>query len=151
MDEEKDEFYNQLRDSVASCSSHDMILVMGDLNAYGSNNINREEVLGKLGVGVMNDNGKVMWPLWYEWLSCIWNSFPHKEIHKLTWKSPGGKTVNQLDPVFVNERMRTSILDTRVMRGTDIYDDYYLVRTRMRLKLAKAHGKKKTSMRFDVC
>ena len=60
MDEEKDEFYNQLRDSVASCSSHDMILVMGDLNAYGSNNINREEVLGKLGVGVMNDNGKVM-------------------------------------------------------------------------------------------
>ena len=60
MDEEKDEFYNQQRDSVASCSSHDMILVMGDLNAYGSNNINREEVLGKLGVGVMNDNGKVM-------------------------------------------------------------------------------------------
>ena len=37
------------------------------------------------------------------------------------------------------------------MRGTDIYDDYYLVRTRMRLKLAKAHGKKKTSVRFDVC
>lgn len=58
MDEEKDEFYNQLRDSVASCSSHDMILMMGDLNAYGSNNINREEVLRKFSVGVMNDNGK---------------------------------------------------------------------------------------------
>ena len=58
MDEEKDEFYNQLRDSVASCSSHNMILMMGDLNAYGSNNINREEVLRKFSVGVMNDNGK---------------------------------------------------------------------------------------------
>ena len=58
MDEGKDEFNNQLLDSVASCSSHDMILMMGDLNAYGSNNINREEVLGKFGVGVMNDNGK---------------------------------------------------------------------------------------------
>ena len=32
MDEEKDEFYNQLQDSVASCSSHDMIVVIGDLN-----------------------------------------------------------------------------------------------------------------------
>ena len=95
--------------------------------------------------------GKVMWPLWYEWLSCNWNSFLQKEIHKLTWKSPGGKTVNQLDHVFVNGRMRTSILDTRVMGGADVYGDYYLVRTRMRLKLAKAHGKKKTSVRFDVC
>ena len=37
------------------------------------------------------------------------------------------------------------------MGGADVYGDYYLVRTRMRLKLAKAHGKKKTSMRFDVC
>ena len=51
MDEEKDKFYNQLQDSVASCSSHDMIVVMGDLNIkVGSNNINREEVMGKFGV-----------------------------------------------------------------------------------------------------
>ena len=60
MDEEKDEYYNQLRDSVASCTSHDMILMMVDLNAYGSYNINREVVLRKFSVGVMNDNGKVM-------------------------------------------------------------------------------------------
>ena len=58
MDEGKDEFNNQLLDSVASYSSHDMILMMGDLNAYGSNNTNREEVLRKFSVGVMNDNGK---------------------------------------------------------------------------------------------
>ena len=58
MDEEKDEFYNQLRDSVASCSCHGMILMMGDLNTYGSNNIKREEVLRKFSVGVMNENGK---------------------------------------------------------------------------------------------
>ena len=58
MDKGKDEFNNQLLDSVASCSSHDMILMMGDLNAYGSNNINREEVLRKFSVRVMNDNGK---------------------------------------------------------------------------------------------
>ena len=32
---------------------------MGDLNAkVGNNNTNREEVMGKFGVGVMNDNGE---------------------------------------------------------------------------------------------
>ena len=35
-----------------------MIVVMGDLNAkVGNNNTNREEVMGKFDVGVMNDNG----------------------------------------------------------------------------------------------
>ena len=59
MDEEKDEFYNQLQDSVASCSSNDMIVVIGDLDTkVGSNKINREEVMGKSGVKVMNDNEK---------------------------------------------------------------------------------------------
>ena len=84
MDEEKDKFYNQLQDSVASCSSHDMIVVMGDLNIkVGSNNINREEVMGKFGVKVMNDNG--------ERICCNWNSFLtlKKPLIKFTEKSCG--------------------------------------------------------------
>ena len=53
MDEEKDEFYNQLQDTVSSCNRNDMIVVMGDLNAkVGNNNTNREDVMGKFGVGV---------------------------------------------------------------------------------------------------
>ena len=36
-----------------------MIVVMGDLNIkVESNNINREEVMGKFGVKVMSDNGE---------------------------------------------------------------------------------------------
>ena len=122
-----------------------MILLMGDLNAkIGSNNANREEVMGKFGVEVMNDNGERLCDF------CIANGlvitgtlFLHKEIHKLTWRSPDGKTVNQIDHAMVNGRMRTSILDTRVMRGADVYSDHYLLRTRIRLKLARAEGMKK--------
>jgi len=59
MDEEKDEFYNQLQDTVSGCNRNDMIVVMGDLNdKVGNNNTNREEVMEKFGVGVMNDNGE---------------------------------------------------------------------------------------------
>ena len=47
-----------LHDS-ARCGIHDIIVVMGDPYAkVGSNNINREVVPGKFGVGVMNDNGE---------------------------------------------------------------------------------------------
>ena len=46
--------------------------------------------------------------------------------------------------------MRTSTLDTRVMRGADVYSDHYLVRSRIRLKLARVERKEKGRQRFDV-
>ena len=46
--------------------------------------------------------------------------------------------------------MRTSILDTRVMRGVDVYSEHYLVKTRICLKLARAEGRKNVRERFDV-
>jgi len=57
MDEEKDEFYDQLQDTASSCHRNDMIVVMGGLNSkVGNNNTNREELMGKFGIGVMNEN-----------------------------------------------------------------------------------------------
>ena len=152
MDEEKDEFYNQLQNTVSSCNRNDMIEVMGDLNAkVGNNNTNREDVMGKFGVGVMNDNGERLCDF------CNTNGFiitgtifPHKDIHKLTWRSPDGRTVNQIDRVLVNGNIRASISDTRVMRGADVYSNHYLVKTRIRLKLARAQGRKNVRERFDV-
>ena len=41
MDEGKDEFCNQLQDTISSCIRHVMIVVMGDLNAkVGNKNTN---------------------------------------------------------------------------------------------------------------
>lgn len=48
---------SQLQDIVLICNRNDMIVVKGDLNVeVGSNNISREEVIGKF--GVMNNKGK---------------------------------------------------------------------------------------------
>ena len=46
--------------------------------------------------------------------------------------------------------MRTSILDTKVIREADVYSDHYLVKTRIRIKLARAEGRKNVRERFDV-
>ena len=151
MDEEKDEFYNQVQDTVSSCNRNDMIVVVGDWNAkVGNNNTNRKELIGKFGIGIMNDNEERLCDF------CSANGFiisgtifPYKDIHKLTWRSPDGRTVNQIDHVLVNGNMRTSILDTRVMIGADIYGEHYLVKTRIRLKLARVEGRKNVREKFN--
>ena len=135
-----------------TANRNDMIVVMGDLNAkVGNNNTNREELMGKFGVGIMNASGERLRDF------CSANGFiitgtifPHKDIHKLTWRSPDGRTVNQIDHVLVNGNMKTSILDIRVMRGADVYSDHYLVKKRIRLKLARAEARKNVRERFDV-
>ena len=72
------------------------------------------------------------------------------KLEQITWGSPDGRTVNQIDHVLVNGNMRTFFLDTRVMRGVDVYSDHYLVKTRICLKLARAEGRKNVRERFDV-
>lgn len=61
--------------------------------------------MGKFSVGVMNDNGKMLCDFSdTNGLAVTGTVFPHKEILKPTWKSPDGKTVNQMDHVLVNGR-----------------------------------------------
>ena len=57
--------------------------------------------MGKFGVGAMNDDGERLCDFCSaNGLVITGTIFPHKEIHKLTWRSPDGKTVNQIDHVI---------------------------------------------------
>lgn len=151
-EDDKEEFYHALQDTLEKCNKHDMIIVMGDLNAkVGADNESREEIMGKQGVGDMNENGERLCDLCaFNGLVITGTLFHHKTIHKTTWKSPDGRTTNQIDHVMVNKTMRSSVLNTRVMRGADVYSDHYLVRTTIRMKLAKNNEQQKGRERFDI-
>ena len=55
-EETKDSFYIKLQILLDKTPKHDMLVVMGDLNAkVGTDNIGNESVMGKEGLGIRND------------------------------------------------------------------------------------------------
>ena len=137
--DEKDDFYQQLQAAVETVPAHDMLLVLGDLNARtGSDNKGKERYMGKHGMGDLNDNGERLIGICEQNELTIGGTlFPHKNIHKVTWTSPDGKTKEQLDHILINRKWRGSLQDVRVYRGADIFSDHGLLIGKIKLKLRK--------------
>ena len=58
-EEVKDEFYNQLQGILSRLSDQDVNILMGDFNAkIGADNTGYDEVMGRHGLGEMNENGE---------------------------------------------------------------------------------------------
>jgi endonuclease/exonuclease/phosphatase family metal-dependent hydrolase len=53
--------------------------------------------------------------------------FPHKNIHKGTWKASDGKIENQIDHVLINARLAKDIVYVRSHRMADCNSDHFLV------------------------
>ena len=85
-DEKKEDFYQHLQTVLDRVGKKDMTILMGDFNAkIGSNNTGDEEVMGKQGLGEMNENGEKFADLCSLHQLVIGGSiFPHKRTHKAT-------------------------------------------------------------------
>ena len=139
-EEDKDQFYSALQAVLDDIPRHDVMLLMGDFNAkVGSNNMNRERVMGRHGLGDLTDNGERLVGLCEENDLVVGGTlFAHKNIHKLTWTSPDGRTQNQIDHIIINGKWRRSLQDVRVMRHADVGSDHNLLVAKLTLKLRKA-------------
>jgi hypothetical protein len=60
-----------------------------------------------------------------------------ERIHKGTWKIPGSEQTNQTDHVLVSRRHGSSILDVKTARGPNSDSDHYLVKVKIKDRLAK--------------
>ena len=150
-DDSKDNFYSQLQTEVEKALRHDLLVVMGDLNAKVGSDTNCERMMGKHGVGVRNDNGERLVEL------CTMNSlviggtlFTHRDIHKLTWISPNGRDRNQMDHLMINGMWRRSLLDVRTKRSADVGSNHHLVTALIQMKLKKTESRRATQMRFGT-
>lgn len=62
-------------------------------------------------------------------------TFPYKNIHKATWKSPYGNTLNQINHILIQNMLRSCITDIRKNRGTDCITNDFLLISEFKLKL----------------
>lgn len=70
--------------------------------------------------------------------------FPHREVHKGTWRSPDGRYVNQIDHILVNSRFNNCVLDVRTLREADCGLDHFLVAGKLKVTLKKIENRKKS-------
>ena len=126
--------------TVDDIKRYDVLLLIGDLNAWvGCNNKNREGVIGKHGVGDLKDNGERVINLCEDKSLIIGDSlFTHRNIHKLTRTSSGGRTQSQIDHIIISVKWRDSLQGLLVMRNADVGSDHNLLVAKMTIKLRDA-------------
>ena len=149
----KNDFYDQL-DKVyrEGHKKKDITMLIGDLNAkVGNNNENMEEVMGSHGLGSMNDNGDRLVSFCTEHKLVIGGTmFPHKKIHRATWKSPDQVTLNQIDHICISKKFRRSLLDVKVQRGADVNTDHFLLSSFVKLKLKQQQSIKNPRIKYNI-
>jgi endonuclease/exonuclease/phosphatase family metal-dependent hydrolase len=62
--------------------------------------------------------------------------FPHKEIHKGTWKAPDGQTMNQIDHILIDVRHKSNLMNVRYLRVANIDSDHFLVLSKLHARIS---------------
>ncbi|XP_050675965.1 uncharacterized protein LOC126972906 [Leptidea sinapis] len=134
-DEDKLQFYENLRDVLLGIPDCDKLILLGDFNArVGTEYIAWKNVLGRHGVGKCNTSGVALLTLCSEFNLSITNTFfrlPNK--YKTSWMHPRSGHWHLLDNIIVRRRDLRDVLITRAMRGAQGWTYHRLIRSRMKL------------------
>ena len=150
--DDKDDFYNQLEDTIRDSTESERVIVLGDLNArIGSDNSSWPECIGHFGVGKMNENGQRLLQLRCRNNLVVTNTlFPGKPHRKVSWCHPRSKTWHQLDFVIASLKYRNEVLNTRTYHSADCDTDHSLVVSTLRLEPRPYHRQTRTSKKIDL-
>ena len=147
--EDKDQFYLDL-DCIMT-TANGLTMVMGDFNAAIGESV--QGVVRCHGLAKRtSDNGKRLVSFASMHGLCITNTlFPHKQIHQATWYPPDPRAKPSIkDYILVKQRLRPSVLDTRVYRGADLNSDHRLVSVSLQLKLKRKKPSLGPGRTFEV-
>uniref|UniRef100_A0A2S2QMB7 Craniofacial development protein 2 n=1 Tax=Sipha flava TaxID=143950 RepID=A0A2S2QMB7_9HEMI len=148
----KEEFYEEITEIYDRAPKNTVRILIGDFHAkIGRETIYRPTIGLHSAHEQSNDNGQRSIAFATSRNMTISSTFfPHKDIHKYTWKSPDGNTFNQIDHVVIDKRFKSSISDIRSYRGADCDSDHFLVITKFRIKLKKVQEANNRIPKYNI-
>ena len=98
-EENKEQFYSQLREVLSNVPKKDKLIINGDVNArVGQDHEKWEGVIGRHGTGKCNSKGKLLLALCAEHDMVITHTtFKRNEHDKVTWMHPHSKHWHTID------------------------------------------------------
>lgn len=140
---EKMNFYADLEKTYDETPSFDMKIILGDFNGKIGKERIYHPTTGRHSLHDTTSSNKKKLIEFATAKRMIISSiyFPHKRIHKGTWKSLDGRTVNQINHMLVDKRYASHIIDVKTKRGANVDSDHFLVTAKVKTKIAH-RGKK---------
>lgn len=139
--EDIDNFYLILSETISKMPSRELLIILGDFNAkVGETKLDNHlrSVVGNYGMGMRNDRGEMLIEFCAEHGLYVSNTHFQHHIRRLyTWKSPDGHTRNQIDYLLVKSRWKTSIRDVKTYPGLDCGSDHNALVAELCLKLRR--------------
>ncbi|XP_060516932.1 uncharacterized protein LOC132696231 [Cylas formicarius] len=138
---EIDNFYGILSNTITRMPNREPLIVLGDFNAKigeTKTDTHLRTVVGKYGIGERNERGQMLIEFCAENELYISNSHFQHHIRKIyTWRSPDGHTRNQIDYVLIKRRWKSSIRDVKTYPGLDCGSDHNALVAEICLRLQR--------------
>lgn len=151
-DEEIEDFYNNLQETIEKVKKSDILIIMGDFNAKVGKETAKEEkyIKGPYSIGQRNERGERLIQLCQEHNLIITNTIFQQHPRRLyTWTSPDGNTRNQIDFILTQQKWRSAITSTKTLPGADCDTDHELLVADFKLRL-KTKKNETHPIRFEV-
>ena len=109
------EFYNLLEQNVNQIANSGIKIIQGDFNAkVGKEDIYKPTIGNeRLQNETKNNRIKIIEFAISKGFNVRSTTFPRKNIHKETWYSADGRTVNQINHTLISNRFKSAITDIR--------------------------------------
>jgi len=150
-DEIKEQFYEELQRTQDRVPKHDIIIIMGDMNAkFGKEKVFSQAIGRHTLHNISNENGEMVANYAISnGMFLISTNFQHKKIHIGMWISPDHQTINQIDHVMVSKEKMRLIHDVRSKRGYNCDSGHFLVQIKIKQKLITVNNRQTQKYKWD--
>lgn len=145
---ERESYYHELNTQVVQrAPREDKLIILGDFNArMGSDSETYCNIIGKLEREEKNSNGHLLLNFCSQLELCITNTFFYQlDKQFFNWKHQRTGWFHLRNYIIIRMSALTDTLCTKATRAPQYSTEYYLVRSKLRLKIAFARRKAPSS------